>query len=104
VAWYGSPVRPFPDQPNPVNGFDVAKDIKVPFLGLFGEKDQGPKPEEAVKFGDMVRAAGNKDVEIIVYPGVGHAFHADYRPSYDAAAAADGWKRCTDHFTKHLKA
>jgi carboxymethylenebutenolidase len=104
VAWYGPPARPFPDQPNPVNGFDVAKDVKGPFLGLFGEKDQGPKPEDAVKFGEMVKAAGNKDVEIIVYPGVGHGFHADYRPSYDAAAAADGWERCTDHFTKHLKA
>ena len=31
-------------------------------------------------------------------------FVADYRPSYDAAAAMDGWKRCTEHFTKFLKA
>jgi len=52
----------------------------------------------------MVKAGGNPNVEIIVYPGAGHAFHADYRPSYDAAAAMDGWKRCTEHFTKFLKA
>jgi len=104
VAWYGPPGRPYVDQPNPVTGFDVAKDIKIPFLGLFGEKDTSIKPEDAIKFGEMVKAGGNPNVEIIVYPGAGHGFHADYRPSYDAAAATDAWKRCTDHFTKFLKA
>jgi carboxymethylenebutenolidase len=46
----------------------------------------------------------NPNVEIVVYPGAGHAFFADYRPSFNAAAAADGWKRCTDWFAKYLKA
>jgi carboxymethylenebutenolidase len=31
--------------------------------------------------------------EIVVYPGAGHGFHADYRGSYNAEAAADGWAR-----------
>jgi carboxymethylenebutenolidase len=31
--------------------------------------------------------------EIHVYPDAGHAFFADYRPSYRPDAAADGWKR-----------
>lgn len=104
VAWYGPPGRSFAEQPNPVNGFDVAKDIKVPFLGLFGEKDQSPKPEDAIRFGELVKQAGNPNVEIVVYPGASHGFHADYRPSYDAAAAADAWTRCIGHFTKFLKA
>ena len=42
-------------------------------------------------------AAGNasaKASQFVVYPGAPHAFHADYRPSYDRAAAEDGWKRC----------
>jgi carboxymethylenebutenolidase len=103
VAWYGPPARPYPDTPNPVTGFDVAKDIKVPFLGLFGETDQNPKPEDARRFGELLKAH-NQNVEIVVYPGVGHAFHADYRPSYNAAAAADAWKRCVTFFDKHLKA
>jgi carboxymethylenebutenolidase len=102
VAWYGPPARPYPDTPNPVTGFDVAKDIKIPFLGLFGEKDQSPKPEDAVRFGEMVKAH-NRNVEIVVYPGVGHAFHADYRPSYNAEAATAGWKRCVGWFDKYLK-
>src|SRR5436190_18879078 len=46
VAWYGPLARPFPDTPNPVTGFDVAKDIKMPFLGLYGETDQNPSPAD----------------------------------------------------------
>jgi carboxymethylenebutenolidase len=75
----------------------------VPFLGLYGETDKNPPPEDARRFGEMVKAH-NPSVEIVVYPGAGHAFHADYRPSYNAAAAADGWKRCVAFFDKHLKA
>ena len=33
---------------------------------------------------------------------LGHAFHADCRPSYKADAAQDGWKRCVAWFKKHL--
>ena len=103
VAWYGPTARPFPDTPNPVTGFDVAKDIKMPFLGLYGETDQNPKPEDVKKFEEMVKQV-NKNAEFVIYPGVGHAFFADYRPSYNAAAAADAWKRCTSLFDKTLKA
>ena len=103
VAWYGPPARPYPDTPNPVTGFDVAKDIHVPFLGLYGETDKNPTPEDAKKFGEMLKQH-SKDVEVVVYPGAGHAFHADYRPSYSAQAANDGWKRCVAFFNKHLKA
>ena len=103
VAWYGPPARPFPDQPAPLTGFDVAKDIKVPLLSLSGETDTGPAPADARKLGDLIKQH-NPNVEIVVYPGAGHAFFADYRPSFNAAAAADGWKRCTDWFAKYLKA
>jgi carboxymethylenebutenolidase len=104
VAWYGPPARPYKAPMGEVTGFDVAKDVKIPFLGLFGETDQNPKPEDAKRFGELVKQAGNQNVEIVVYPGAGHGFHADYRPSYNAAAAADAWKRCTGWFEKYLKA
>ena len=104
VAWYGPPARPYKDPAGDKTGFDVAKDVKIPFLGLFGETDQNPKPEDAKRFGELVKQAGNQNVEIVVYPGAGHGFHADYRPSFNAAAAADAWKRCTNWFEKYLKA
>lgn len=103
VAWYGPPGRPYEGASGPVTGFDVAKDIKVPFLGLFGETDTNPKPEDARRFGELLKQHGNKNVEIVIYPGAGHAFHADYRPSYKPEAAADGWKRCVGWFDKYLK-
>ena len=104
VAWYGPPARPYPSASGGVTGFDVAKDIKVPFLGLYGETDKNPSPEDTKKLGEMIKAAGNSNVEIVVYPGAGHGFHADYRPSYNAAAATDAWNRCLALFGKYLKA
>jgi len=103
VAWYGPPARPYQGASGPVTGFDLAKDIHCPFLGLYGETDQNPKPEDATKMGELLKQH-NKSVEIVIYPGAGHGFFADYRPSYNAAAAQDAWKRCTDFFAKHLRA
>jgi carboxymethylenebutenolidase len=103
VAWYGPPARPYQGASGPVTGFDLAKDIKAPLLGLYGETDQNPKPEDVKKFEEMLKAH-NKNVEMVIYPGAGHAFHADYRPSYNKEAADDGWKRCVAWFDKYLKA
>jgi carboxymethylenebutenolidase len=102
VAWYGPPARPYQGASGPVTGFDLAKDIKVPLLGLYGENDKSPTPDDAKKFIEMVKKNNPAD-EIVIYPGAGHAFHADYRPSYNKAAADDGWKRCTGWFEKYLK-
>ena len=102
VAWYGPPARPYQSKTGPITGFDVAKDITCPFLGLFGETDQNPKPEDARRFGEVLKQH-NPNVEIVIYPGAGHGFHADYRPSYDATAATDAWTRCLAWFGKHLK-
>lgn len=102
VAWYGPPARPYQGASGPVTSFDLAKDIKAPFLGLFGATDTNPKPEDAQRFGEMLKQH-NPNVEIVVYPGAGHAFHADYRPSYKKEAADDGWKRCVAWFDKFLK-
>src|SRR4029434_6084056 len=102
VAWYGPPSRPYQGASGPVTGFDLAKDIKIPFLGLFGENDKSPTPDDAKKLGELVKAQ-NPNIEIVIYPGAGHGFHADYRPSYNKVAAEDAWKRCTGWFEKYLK-
>jgi len=103
VAWYGPPARPYPDQPAPVTGFDVAKDIKIPLLMLAGEKDANPAPADVRRMAELVKMH-NPNVEAVIEPDATHGFYADYRPSFNAAAAADGWKRCTDWFAKYLKA
>ncbi len=100
VAWYGPPARPYQGASGPVTGFDLARDIHCSFLGLYGETDQNPKPEDAKRMEELLKQQ-NKNVEVVIYPGAGHGFHADYRPSYNAAAAQDAWKRCTDFFAKN---
>jgi carboxymethylenebutenolidase len=103
VAWYGPPGREYKDDPRPVSGFDVAKDITCPFLGLFGEEDKNPTPEEVRKFEALLKPH-NAAVEIIIYPNAGHAFHADYRQSYRPEAAKDGWTRCIRWLDRYLRA
>ena len=104
VTWYGPPARPMKTAAGgQVTGFDVAKDVKIPWLGLFGEEDKSPSPADVRKFEELLNQH-NRNVEVVIYPKAGHAFHADYRPSYRAEAAADGWKRCLAWFGKNLKA
>jgi carboxymethylenebutenolidase len=40
-------------------------------------------------------------VEFVIYPDAPHAFHADYRQTYRADPAKDGWSRMLDWFKKH---
>jgi len=79
---------------------DVAAQLKAPVLGLYGAADSGIPVDSVEKMRDAAKAAG-KTVEIVVYPEAPHAFHADYRPSYRAEPAADGWKRCVAWFKQH---
>jgi len=42
--------------------------------------------------------AAAKVSSFVVYLEAGHAFHADYRPSYVKSATDDGWQRATAWF------
>jgi carboxymethylenebutenolidase len=71
-------------------------------LGLYGGADQGI-PQAAVDrlVAALKDSARGKDSMVHVYPGMPHAFHADYRPSYRKDAAEDGWKRMLAWFARH---
>ncbi|EKN5111539.1 dienelactone hydrolase family protein [Yersinia enterocolitica] len=99
VAWYGKLVGEktllLPRYP-----VDVAVDLSAPVLGLYGGKDGSITQEHIDTMRQALRAA-NADAEIIVYPDAGHAFNADYRPSYHEESALDGWQRMLDWFAQH---
>jgi len=99
VAWYGRVVGAASEL-NPKHPMDVAAQLKAPVLGLYGAADSGIPVDSVEKMRDAAKAAGKK-VELVVYPDAPHAFHADYRPSYRAEPAADGWKRCVAWFKQH---
>lgn len=42
-----------------------------------------------------------KASQLVLYPDVPHAFHADYRPSYRKGPAEDGWYRALDWLHRH---
>ena len=102
VAWYGQ-LLGAPNALKPTNPIDLVGQLKAPVLGLYGGEDAGI-PVTAVEQMKTALASGNaaaKKAQFVVYPGAQHAFHADYRPSYNKAAADDGWKRCTEWFREN---
>lgn len=99
VAWYGKLVGDTTPL-TPIHPIDIAGKLTVPVLGLYGAKDGGI-PLESVEKMRAALAKGGNNSEFVVYPDAGHAFHADYRPSYVEADARDGWRRCLAWFKKH---
>jgi len=99
VAWYGrlkgEVSANFPRHP-----IDVAGTLKAPILGLYGAKDSGI-PLDSVADMEAALALGPSKSQIVIYPNSGHAFHADYRPSYVEADARDGWNRALAWFKQH---
>jgi carboxymethylenebutenolidase len=99
VAWYGRMVGE-PTALQPKHPIDLVAELKAPVLGLYGAKDQGIPVATTEQMQKAADAAGKK-VEFMVYPKAGHAFNADYRPSYQPEAANDGWQRCLAWFKEH---
>ncbi|MEB7559059.1 dienelactone hydrolase family protein [Kluyvera cryocrescens] len=99
VAWYG---RLTGDKTlnSPKNPVDVAVDLSAPVLGLYGGQDSGISLESVETMRQALRAA-NAKAEIVVYPEAGHAFNADYRPSYHEESAKDGWQRMLAWFAQY---
>lgn len=99
VAWYGRLVGE-PSANTPKHPIDIAASLKVPVLGLYGAKDTGI-PVDTVKKMEAELAKGSSGSTFVVYPDAGHAFNADYRPSYVEADAKDGWSRALAWFKSH---
>ncbi|HUL96946.1 MAG TPA: dienelactone hydrolase family protein [Usitatibacter sp.] len=99
VAWYGK-VEGAPDELKPRHPVDVARELKAPVLGLYGGADAGI-PNDSVDRMRAALAAAGRPAQIHTYPDAPHAFHADYRPSYRAEAAEDGWRRMLGWFARH---
>jgi carboxymethylenebutenolidase len=81
--------------------------LKAPVLGLYGGQDTGIPLDTVEQMKAALAsagAAGNaaaRASEFVVYPDMPHAFHADYRPSYRAGPAQDGFQRALAWFKAH---
>lgn len=105
VAWYGrlSPPSPgdFLSEPDRSWPLQVAPDLRAPVLGLYAGKDQGITQESVEQMRLALIQYRKRGSEIVVYPNAQHGFHADYRSSYDAEDAVDGWRRMLGHFQRY---
>lgn len=99
VAWYGRLVGDSTPL-TPTQPIDIADELNVPVLGLYGGQDDLIPNDTVEQMRDRL-AAGNSGSEIIVYPDAPHGFHADYRPTYREEAAEEGWNRLLAWFRQH---
>jgi carboxymethylenebutenolidase len=101
--WGGAVVAP-PDQLNekrPVAPIDYTKDLNCPVLGLFGNDDQSPSPDQVNTLEAELKKNG-KNYQFHRYDGAGHGFFYYDRPAYRQEQAMDGWAKVFEFFGKNL--
>ena len=85
----------------PAAPLDYTKDLNIPLLGIFGEEDHSPTPEQVAIHEAELKKQG-KQYEFHMYPDAGHGFFYHNRPNYRQAQAVDGWNKIFAFLEKHL--
>ncbi|HEV2336150.1 MAG TPA: dienelactone hydrolase family protein [Stellaceae bacterium] len=105
-CWGGFIHRATPDAETtaarPKAPLDMVGQLHCPLFGVFGVEDQNPPVALEGELKKRAQAAG-KDVTTKIYQDAGHAFLADYRPSYREGPAHALWGDVVPFFGKHLK-
>jgi carboxymethylenebutenolidase len=86
---------------NPVAPIDHTPDLSCPLLGLFGEEDRSPSPEQVRRHEEALKQHG-KSYEFHMYPDAGHGFFYYHRPAYRQQQAVDGWEKIFAFLEKYL--
>ena len=104
-CWGGFIDRSTPEEVStetrPTPPLQRAGDLCCPLLAAVGADDQNPSPA----LGEELRSAAERSgqpVRLDVYEGAGHAFFADYRPTYRPEPAALLWQRIVPFLAEHL--
>ena len=85
----------------PVAPIEYTQDLSCPLLGLFGEDDQNPTPEQVAQLEQELKKRG-KHYEFHMYPGAGHGFFYYDRAAYRQAQAVAGWQKVFAFLEKYL--
>ena len=114
VAFYGGTMRPLGAAVTFYGGgvtagrfglpslVEMAPSLQAPWLGLYGDLDQGIPVSDVEALRDAVLAAP-VSTDLVRYAEAGHGFNCNDRPdAYNAEAAADAWQRTLDWFAEHL--
>ena len=76
----------------PVAPIDYTQDLSCPILGIFGDDDKNPTPEQ-VDIHEAELKKHGKTYEFHRYPGAGHGFFYYHVPAYRQQQAVDGWNK-----------
>ncbi|MBK9008926.1 MAG: dienelactone hydrolase family protein [Anaerolineae bacterium] len=104
IDCWGGRVVMTPDQLNektPVSPLALTKDLSCPLLGIFGNDDTSPSPEQVNQHEAELKKQ-DKTYEFHRYDGAGHGFFYYTRPAYRQAQAMDGWEKVFAFCEKHL--
>ena len=104
IDCWGGRVVMTPDQLNektPVSPLDLTKDLSCPLLGIFGNDDTSPTPEQVNQHEAELKKL-NKTYEFHRYDGAGHGFFYYNRPAYRQAQAMEGWEKVFAFCEKYL--
>ncbi len=92
--------RSTPARPTPP--LELAGKLSCPLLAAVGAEDTNPSPELGAELRERAAASG-REVQVDVYDGAGHAFFADYRPTYRPEPAARLWAEIVPFLGRHLQ-
>ena len=90
-----------PERPTPP--LELAGRLGCPLLAAVGAEDQNPSPQVGEQLRRRAGESG-QEVSVDVYEGAGHAFFADYRPTYRPGPAHELWAKVVPFFARHLQA
>jgi carboxymethylenebutenolidase len=79
-----------PDDRRPEVVVERVDRLACPLLGVFGAEDPNPDAGDIDELRAALEASG-REHRIVVYPAAGHAFFADYRPSWREEPAHAAW-------------
>jgi len=87
----------------PTPPLELAERLACPLLAAIGAEDHNPSPQLAGQLRERASQSG-REVNVDVYEGAGHAFFADYRPTYRPEPAAKLWAQIVPFLARHLQA
>jgi carboxymethylenebutenolidase len=105
-CWGGGVIMDDPSQLNemrPVAPISLTENLNCPLLGIFGNDDDNPSPEEVNQTEDELQRL-DKTYEFYRYDGAGHAFFSTDRYRYRPEQAVDAWNKVFAFFSRHLQA
>ncbi|MGH7081647.1 MAG: dienelactone hydrolase family protein, partial [Acetobacteraceae bacterium] len=87
----------------PTAPIEFTKYLSCPLLGLFGNEDRAPSPEQVDQHEAELKKH-HKHYEFHRYDGAGHGFFYYDRPMYRIEQALDGWRKVLGFLQQHLAA